>query len=121
MKGQALTSLLIIMFIGLSVISTFTGVLNNDLTSTTNILEANDAQVIAESGVEDALLQILRNPIYNGGTLPFTDIGFASISIASTNPFIFTSRGIVGQHQKSIRVTINNNNGIVTVTSWKEQ
>lgn len=119
-SGQALTSLLIVMFIGLSIITTASGIINTSLSSTANLLEANDALVIAESGAEDALLRILRNPLYIGGTLPFTN-GFATINIASTNPFIIVSTGVVGQHQRSIRVTINNNNGITTVTSWKEQ
>lgn len=119
-SGQALTSLLIIMFVGLSIITTSSGLINTSLSSTANLLEANDALVIAESGAEDALLKILRNPSYVGGTLPFTN-GLATINIASTNPFTFVSTGFVGQHQRSIRVTINNSNGITTVTSWKEQ
>jgi len=119
-QGQALTSLLIIMFIGLSVIATTSGILNSSLSSTAGLLESNDALVIAESGAEDALLKILRNPSYIGGTLPF-DIGTATINIASTNPYTFISTGQVGSHQRSIKVTINNNGGITTVTSWKEQ
>jgi len=119
-SGQALTTLLIIMFVGLAVISAAVGLANINLTSTSGLLEANDALVIAENGAEDTLLKILRNPSYSGGTLPSGD-GFASISIASTNPFVFVSRGDVGQHQRSIQVTINTNNGIMTVSSWKEK
>lgn len=119
-SGQALTSLLIIMFVGLTIIATSSALINTSLTSTASLLEANDALVVAESGAEDALLKILRNPSYTGGTLPF-DIGQASISIATTNPFTFVSQGTVGQHQRSIRVIINNNNGIMTVSSWKEE
>ena len=120
MKGQVLTSLLIIMFVGLTIIATSSSLINTSLSTTAGLLEANDALVVAESGAEDALIKILRNPSYVGGTLPF-DIGFASISIASTNPFTFTSLGVVGQHQRSIRVIINNSNGIMTVSSWQEQ
>ena len=118
-SGQALTSLLIIMFVGLTIIATSSALINTSLSSTASLLEANDAYVVAESGAEDALLKILRNPSYTGGTLPFIT-GQASVSIASTNPFTFVSQGTVGQHQRSIRVIINNNNGIMTVSSWKE-
>lgn len=119
-SGQALTSLLIIMFVGLTIIATSSALINTSLSSTASLLEANDALVVAESGAEDALLKILRKPSYIGGTLAF-DIGQASVSIASTNPFTFVSKGTVGQHQRSIRVIINNNNGIMTVNSWKEE
>ncbi len=119
-NGQALTSLLIIMFVGLSVISASVGLINTNMSSTANLLEANEALVVAESGAEDALIKILRNPSYTGGTLPVNG-GLATISIASTNPFTFVSQGVVGQHQRSIRVTINNTGGITTVSSWKEE
>ncbi|MFA5025495.1 MAG: hypothetical protein WC503_03250 [Candidatus Shapirobacteria bacterium] len=119
-SGQALTSLLIIMFVGLIIITTSSALINTSLSSTALLLEANDALVVAESGAEDALLKILRNPSYVGGTLPF-DIGLATISVSSTNPYTFVSKGTVGQHQRSIQVIINNNNGIMTVSSWKEQ
>ena len=118
-QGQALTSLMIIVFVGLSIITTSVGVISTNLSSTSNLLEANDALIIAESGAEDALLKILRSPSYTGGTLPFTD-GLATISIASTNPFTFISRGTVGRHQRSIQVTINTSGGITTVSSWQE-
>jgi hypothetical protein len=120
MKGQALTSLLIIMFVGLSIITTSVGLLNSSLLSTSRLVESNEALSVAESGAEDALIKILRNPNYIGSTLP-VDGGLATINIATTNPFTFISTGVVGSHQRSIKVTINNQNGITTVTSWKEQ
>lgn len=119
-SGQALTTLLIIMFVGLSVITSAVGLANINLTSTSGLLEANQALIIAENGAEDTLLKILRNPSYISGTLPSSD-GLATISVASTSPFIFVSRGNVGQHQRSIQVTINTNDGIMTVSSWKEK
>lgn len=118
-SGQALTSLLIIMFVGLSIITTSVGLINTNISSTFGLIEANDALVIAESGAEDALIKILRNPNYVGGTLPING-GLATISIASTNPYTFISQGVIGQHQRSIQVTINNSSGITTVSSWKE-
>lgn len=119
-SGQALTSLLIIMFVGLSIITTSVGLINTNMSSTSSLLEANEALTIAESGAEDALLKILRNPSYAGGTLPING-GLATISIASTNPYIFISTGTVGKHQRSVRVTINNTGGITTISSWKEE
>lgn len=118
-NGQALTSLLIIMFIGLAIVSASVGIVSTNLASTSGLLVSNDALVVAESGAEDALLKILRNPSYTGGTLPF-DIGTATVSISSTSPFTFVSTGQVGQYQRSIRVILNNTDGVTTVTSWKE-
>jgi len=120
MKGQALTSLLIIMFVGLSIITSSVGLINTNLSSTASLIEANEALTVAESGAEEALLRIIRDPLYVGGTLPF-DNGLATINIASTSPYTFISTGDVGSHQRSIKVTINNTNGITAVTSWKEQ
>lgn len=119
-NGQALTSLLIIMFVGLTIMTASVGLINTTQTATGSLDEANQALVVAESGIEDTLMKYIRNPSISGGTLA-VDGGLAVVSIASTNPYTFVSQGIVGQHSRTIRVTINNTGGITTVTSWKEQ
>lgn len=119
MSGQALTSVLILLTVGMSVISVFSGLINSSLLTTSKLFESNQAYLIAESGVEVALLQILRTPDYNGEVISF-EIGTANITVTSTSPFTFVSKGILNNSQRSIQVIINYQNGIMTVQSWKE-
>lgn len=119
MSGQALTSVLILLTVGMSVISVSSGLINSSLLTTSKLFESNQAYLIAESGVEVALLQILRTPDYNGEVISF-EIGTANITVTSTSPFTFVSKGILNNSQRSIQVIINYQNGIMTVQSWKE-
>lgn len=119
MSGQALTSVLILLTVGMSVISVSSGLINSSVLTTSKLLESNQAYLIAESGVEVALLQILRTPDYNGGVINF-ESGTANIIVTSTSPFTFVSKGILNNSQRSIQVIINYQNGIMTVQSWKE-
>lgn len=119
MSGQALTSVLILLTVGMSVISVSSGLINSSLQTTSKLFESNQAYLIAESGVEVALLQILRTPDYNGEVISF-EIGTANITVTSTSPFTFVSKGILNNSQRSIQVIINYQNGIMTVQSWKE-
>jgi len=119
MSGQALTSVLIMLTIGMSVITVSSGLINSSILTTSRLLESNDAYLIAESGVEATLLQILRNPDYSGGVINFEN-GTAQITVTSTSPFTFISKGILNNYQRTIQVIINYQNGFMTVQSWKE-
>lgn len=119
MSGQALTSVLILLTIGMSVITVSSGLINSSILTTSKLLESSEAYSIAESGAETTLLQILRNPYYNGGVINFEN-GTAQITVTSTSPFTFISKGVLNNYQRSIQVIINYQGGFMTVQSWKE-
>jgi hypothetical protein len=119
-SGQVLTTLIIIMFFGLTIATAATALIDSSSLATTDLVESNQALIVAESGVEDALIKLLRNPSFVGGTLPVgTDT--ATIIIGTTNPTIITSRGQAGHHLRTIEVGIGYSGGIMSVNYWQEK
>lgn len=82
--------------------------------------EGSMAYDVAESGVENALLRLLRDPSYTGETITLGS-GSATITVAGTNPKTITSLGAVGNYRRTIQAIASENAGILSVTSWKEQ
>lgn len=118
-RGQALTSVMIMITIGMSIITVTSGLINSSILTTFRLINSHEAYLIAESGVEVTLLQILRNPDYNGGVINFEN-GTADITVTSTSPFTFISRSDLNGYQRSIQVIINYQDGVMAVQSWKE-
>lgn len=93
---------------------------------------------IAESGAKDAMQKAVRDKNYNnaGYSLAFAD-GSANVAVCHNNDIIvcpniiarqteILSTGIVGVNTKKVRVVLNtdtdnNDNGRVTIVSWKEE
>lgn len=119
-SGQALTTMLIIMFFGLTIAAAATSVIDSNSLATSGSSESNIALIVAESGIEDSLIKLLRNPSFAGGTLPVGD-GTATIIVGATNPTILTSQGRVGNHLRTIEVGVGFTGGIMTINYWKEK
>lgn len=78
------------------------------------------ASQVAESGMENALLRLLRNPSYVGETLP---VGAGSATITVTGDSVtktITSIGRVNNYLQTVEVIVTYNDTIMTITSWKE-
>lgn len=118
-QGQALTALLIVMFVGLSIISAAVSLVDTATTTTGSLEEAQEALNVAETGVEDALLKLLRNPSFIGETLTVGP-GLATINIVAGSPITVNSQGVVGNHQRNIQIKISFNSGVMLINSWKE-
>lgn len=74
---------------------------------------------IAESGVENALLRLLRDPSYTGETL-VVGSGSAVITVTGTNPKTIVSQGIQGIHRRTLEAIASDSGGVLSVTSWRE-
>ncbi len=115
-SGQALVTLLIFAIIGMSVITASIALLYAN-TSSVGISEAGAyAYYVTESGVEEALLRLIRDDAYSGGTLS-VDQGTAIIQVQDG---LITSTGSYRDAVKKIQVqTVNGPSGL-TISSWKE-
>ena len=118
-KGQATTSILMVMFLGLAVITASVSLIDINMTTTASLVEADKALTVAESGAEEALIRLLRNPNYSGETLNLTD-GIATINVGSANPTIIESVGVVGNHLRRVEVSVSFVSGTMVINSWKE-
>lgn len=87
-------------------------------------LEAGEsALAVTESGAENALLRLLRDPNYTGtgynGEAEL-DVGTGKAHISVNNGLI-TAIGKDGIFTRTILVTTSYNNNVLTVISWREQ
>ena len=117
-QGQTLLMLLVFMIIALTVTSAATTLILVNSANTQKMEGGTIAFQIAESGIENALLRLLRNPAYTGETLPLNG-GSATITVAGTNPYTITSIGENGNFTRTLQVVVNYN-GIMTFSSWRE-
>lgn len=118
-NGQSLITLLFFMTIAITIISAATVVLFINAQGVTKFQEGTSVYYIAESGIENAILRLLRNPAYTGETLPVGD-GSAEIQVVNGDPIIITSKGTVGDFSRKIEVQAGYTNNVLTITSWKE-
>lgn len=79
------------------------------------------ARQVAESGIENAILRLLRNSSYPGETLA-VGAGSATVSVTGDpNNKTILSTGTLGNFQRKIEVKIVYTNEYrLTVSSWKE-
>jgi hypothetical protein len=77
------------------------------------------AYYAAESGIENALLKLLRNPSYNGEAINFGS-GSVITEITSQNPLTIVATGKYYNTTRKIQVQTVYNNNVLTISSWKE-
>ena len=118
-RGQSLITLLFFVIIATSIMMAAAMVLISGSASGTRIEKGNEEYFLAESGVENALLRLVRDPAYSGETLEIPD-GTAIIEITQANPPIILSTATVGDSVKKIQAETIYNNDVLTVSSWKE-
>jgi len=118
-KGQALISLLVFMVIAIAITSGAIILTISNSINTSKIAVGSDAYAIAEAGVENALLRLLRDPAYTGETLGFPN-GEAVVTVVGTDPYIIRSEGTNGNFKRTIEVSVQFVNNKMEVVSWEE-
>lgn len=118
-RGQALITLLVFVIIASTITAGAVALMIINSASATRSQEGQLAYYVAESGVENGVLQVLRNTSYVGETLPVGD-GTAVITVTGTNPKTITSVGTLGNYTRTIRVQMTQSGGYYTFTNWEE-
>ena len=118
-RGQALVMLLVFVIVSITITSASVSlmILNSSAASTREVGAATLA--IAEAGAEEALLRIVRDPEYVGGTLTI-GLGHATVEVSGTSPKTIMSRGEDGAIVRAVEVVTTVANGVWTVISWRE-
>ena len=78
-----------------------------------------DAYAIAESGAENAIIRLIRNPNYAGETLTVGN-GSATITVSGSSTKTIVSEGVRGNFRRKVQVVGGYVNNIFTPTSWTE-
>lgn len=81
---------------------------------------STDALTIARSGVENAMIRLIRDPSYTGESMTIGD-GTATIVVTGTTQKTIRSTGTVSDHSHTIEVVASTSGGIVSAVSWNEQ
>ena len=119
-KGQALITLLLFVIISVTVTTGAIIVILLNAKSTNQISQANVCHSIAESGIENAMLQLLRNPSYTGSTFTL-DGGTTAVQVASSAGVLtITSQASLGDYQSTVQAQATYNNNVLSLTSWKD-
>lgn len=120
-NGQALITLLV--FMALLLIVGMASIMMMIINSQTSAKFEQSVVTlhVAESGAENAILQLLRNPNYSGEIL---SVGTGTTTITVTdiggNQKKIVSIGKDGNFLRKLQVTINDSGNILTIVSWKE-
>lgn len=123
MKGQALINLIFFAVIASTVTTAAIIMVYVNSVSGAKLQEGMIAYQIAESGAENGLLRLLRDPSYTGETLT---VGNGSAVILATGsgtvatPYFITSTGTKGNFVKKVEVQATYLNNLFSVISKKE-
>lgn len=111
--------LLVFMIIAISVTTAATIITLTNSQSNMRVQEGIVTQELAETGIENARVQLLRNTSYTGETLTANG-GTVTIVVAGNNPKTITATAQVGNFIRKIQATATLTNGVLTVDSWRE-
>jgi hypothetical protein len=122
-RGQALITLLFFTIIGIAVSSAAIIMLLVNSLSQAKEQQGDIAYNIAESGAENGLIRLLRDPTYSGETLPVGN-GTATITVSGSgsdsDPYVILSKGTTGTFLREVKVTATYENNLLTVDSREE-
>jgi hypothetical protein len=115
-KGQAVLSLLFFMTISISVVTAVVVMVLNSAIGASSLEQGSMAYYAAETGAENALLRLLRDPSYRGEIL---DVENGEVTIQVIGNTI-VSTATIANSTRTIQVDTVYNNNTLSVTSWRE-
>ena len=118
-QGQMMVTLLVFIVIALTVTTTGTYLLIDNMKRTAAVGGAYQAQLFAESSLENALLQLLRNPNYSGETLTLDD-STATIEVSGDSLKQISVQVESAGFSRRYQVLGLDDIGVLEVQSWKE-
>lgn len=118
-QGNALITLVFFTVIAITIITASALVLSANLLSTSSVEQGTQAYYNAESGAENGMLSILRNPQITGTQTMTFDNGTASVNINPT-PDVIISTGTSGKSTRTVKVITSHDPDGIHITSWQE-
>jgi hypothetical protein len=118
-SGQTLIALLVFMLVAMTVTLAATAVAIINIKSNNGFASGQTALQNANSGIENAIVSLERNPSYSGGTITLNS-GTATISISGTTIITIVSVGSVGRYERTETASLTYANNIYSLLSWSE-
>lgn len=118
-SGSALLAIIVISAIATVIFTATSTALIGQLIQSNTSSNSAQTYLLAESGIEDAILNLLRDSNYSGGTLTqgATDI---TITVTGTNPKTVVSTATFNKTKRTVEVKVTYTANNLTITSWKE-
>jgi hypothetical protein len=118
-KGQALVTLLFFVIISLTITSAAIIIIITNSISSGKFMGGELAYYAAESGVENALLRLLRDPDYAGETLTINGVT-AEVTVTGVDPKTVVSVGQNGNFKRTVQAQMTYSSGYYSFSNWKE-
>ncbi|MCL4338331.1 hypothetical protein M1271_01430 [Patescibacteria group bacterium] len=118
-QGQALVTLLFFVIVAITVTSAATVIILVNSLSTEKTQQSTINSVAAESGIENAILQLLRDPTYTGSTMSVGD-NSVQTTVSGSNIYTITATASAGNIRRAAQAQVQNSNNVLSVLSWKE-
>lgn len=118
-SGQALITLLVFVLIAITVSSAAIIVIYVNSIATSKFQEGTNVYVVSESGLENGILRLLRDPSYTGETVAIGS-GSATITVSGSGPWTIRSVGRVGDFVRTTSVDASLSAGTYSFSNWKE-
>lgn len=132
-RGQTLIMLLIFVIIVTTIITATVAVTMVNSAGASKFEQGFETQQMAESGVENAILRLLRDPNYSGTGYvapsggsgePAITIGNATVTTvvtgAGTSSLTITATATNGNFVRQTQATATYTGNVLTLTSWKD-
>lgn len=119
-QGQALITLLVFALVAITVASAAIIILYVNTVSVSKFQSGISVYAISESGLENGLLRLIRDPQYLGETITVGS-GSATITVNGSNPWTVTSVGRLGNFARTVSVVASESGGVYYFSSWKEE
>ena len=119
-QGHVLVILLFFMVLAVTVITASVSLMILTSSSTTLYVAGNQARTVAEAGIENAIIRLLRDPNYSGENDLAISAGSVDITVTGEASKTVIATGEIDKQIKKIEAQMNINNNVLTITSWKE-
>lgn len=122
-KGQAALTLIFFALVAMLVTSAAVMAIVGHNLTLSKMEQANSAYYTAETGIENALLRLLRQPDYQGETLIIDSQNRAIVTVESQpdlNRYAIISQGQSYQTSHQIKAIIDYNDNVLQIISIEE-
>jgi hypothetical protein len=118
-KGQALVALLFFVLMGMTISVAATFIIASNSLSVTKIGQGITARQLADTGVENALIKLLRDDTYGGETFKIGE-DTVMVTVNGEGNKVIESQGVSGDFTRKVEVNVSYTNNVLRVVSWKE-
>lgn len=118
-SGMALVTVLIFGVVAIIVITLGITLMIIQTDSSREFASGQEALAVAESGVENAMIRLLRDPSYSGETLTLAN-GTATIVVTNGTTKTITVTGQTQFSTRTLQVITSDSDGFTVINSWRE-